>query len=81
MSKPRDLLVLFRDEQMNPHSLEMQVTFFHELLYDVERSANVAAASEVIDMVLYRIVRKPVLVKRYMIKKAEAPFIFIFNRN
>ena len=36
----RDLLVLFKEELMNPQAIEHEVEMLHELLYSVERIDN-----------------------------------------
>ena len=52
----RDLLVLFKEELMNPQAIEHEVEMLHELLYSVERIDNLIVAHEVINLNKYKIV-------------------------
>ena len=46
----RDLLVLFKEELMNPQAIEHEVEMLHELLYSVEKADNIITAYEVINL-------------------------------
>lgn len=81
MNRRRDLLLLMNQNLMSPQSLEVHVTLLHSLLFRAEQWPNVTAATEVMDMTQYRIIRKPHQVKRYFKSKFESPFIFFINRN
>jgi len=82
MKKPnRDLLVMFNQELMSPQALEHEVMRLHELLHHYERPSTIVASYEVIDMIHYRIARKPARIKRYMRSREPQPFIFFLNLN
>ncbi|MBS1929370.1 MAG: hypothetical protein IT254_06000 [Chitinophagaceae bacterium] len=77
----RDLLVLFKQDLMSPQAIEMEVTWLHELLYNVERLDNFVLAHEVIDLVRYKVTNNPVEIKKMVRNKKEQAFIFLNNKN
>ena len=77
----RDLLVLFNQQLMTPQAMEQEVNKLHELLFQVERTDNVASAYEIIDLNKYKIVRTHHIVKRLIRSRKEEAFIFLNNRN
>jgi hypothetical protein len=77
----RDLLVMFNQELMSPKAMEHQVEMLHELLFDVERTDNLAAAHEVIDLNRYKIYTKHSSVKSTIREQALKPFVFLNCRN
>ncbi len=77
----RDLLVLFKQDLMSPKAIEMEVTWLHELLYNVERLDNFVLAHEVIDLVRYKVTNNPVEIKKMVRNKKEQAFIFLNNKN
>lgn len=81
MHRHRDILLLVNQNLLSPQSLEDQVSVLHRILSDAEEWSNVTAATEVMDMNQYRILRKSFQVKRYFKTKFDSPFIFFVNRN
>ncbi len=78
----RDLLVLFKEELMNPQAIEHEVEMLHELLYSVERMDNLIVAHEVINLNKYKIIsdRKCYSDDHCDINELK-PFIFLNNKN
>lgn len=66
---------------MSPQAIEMEVTWLHELLYNVERLDNFVLAHEVIDLVRYKVTNNPVEIKKMVRNKKEQAFIFLNNKN
>lgn len=77
----RDLLVMFNQELMSPKAIEHQVEMLHEILFDVERTDNLAAAHEVIDLNRYKIYIKHSSVKSTIKEQDLKPFVFLNCRN
>jgi hypothetical protein len=77
----RDILVLFKQELMTPQAMEHQVTLLHDLLYNVERLDNLVTAHELLDLNKYKLISKPHLIKDYLRKGKEKPFVFLNNKN
>jgi hypothetical protein len=82
MNNPnRDLLVLFNQELMTPQSIEHEVELLHQMLYGIERMENLIIAHEVIDLNRYRIVSKPLLLRKFIHQQELKPFIFLNCKN
>jgi hypothetical protein len=82
MSKSnRDLLVMFKEELMNPQAIEHEVEMLHELLHSVEKMENLVIAHEVINLNNYKIQNKALVIKNTIRKKVLKPFIFLSNKN
>lgn len=77
----RDLLVLFKQELMTPQAIEQEVAWLHELLFMVERLDNFVKAHELLDLNRYKVINKPVELKKVIRKKKEQAFIFVNNKN
>ena len=77
----RDLLVLFKEELMNPQAIEHEVEMLHELLYSVEKIDNLIVAHEVINLNKYKIFLIPKLFGKQFGLKELKPFIFLNNKN
>ncbi len=77
----RDLLVLFKEELMNPQAIEHQVEMLHELLYSVEKVDNLIVAYEVIDLNNYKISAEEKVVRRTIATREMKPFVFLNNKN
>jgi hypothetical protein len=77
----RDLLVLFKEELMNPQSIEHEVELLHELLYSVERIDNLIVAHEVINLNKYKIFSDKNIVRITLRENELKPFIFLNNKN
>jgi hypothetical protein len=77
----RDLLVLFKEELMNPQAIEHEVEMLHELLYSVERIDNLIVAHEVINLNKYKIISDKSIVRMTLRENELRPFIFLNNKN
>ena len=77
----RDLLVLFKEELKTPQAIEHEVSWLHELLFDVERLDNLVIAHELIDLNRYKISNKPVVIKEILRSRKEKAFVFLNNKN
>ncbi|MEP7231025.1 MAG: hypothetical protein ABI691_12280 [Ginsengibacter sp.] len=77
----RDLLVLFKEELMNPQAIEHEVEALHELLYCVEKIDNLIIAHEVINLNKYKIFSSEKVVRETLRKQELKPFIFLNNKN
>ena len=77
----RDLLVLFKEELMNPQAIEHEVELLHELLYSVERIDNLVVAHEVINLNKYKIISDKNAIRMTLRENELKPFIFLNNKN
>jgi len=77
----RDLLVLFKEELMNPQAIEHEVEMLHELLYSVERIDNLTVAHEVINLNKYKIISDKNVIRMTLRQNELKPFIFLNNKN
>ncbi|HVZ97423.1 MAG TPA: hypothetical protein VG847_11145 [Chitinophagaceae bacterium] len=77
----RDLLVLFKEELMNPQAIEHEVEMLHELLYSVEKAENLVVAYEVIDLNNYKINAEEKAVRKTISTRELRPFVFLNNKN
>ena len=77
----RDLLVLFKEESLNPQAIEHEVEMLHELLYSVERIDNLIVAHEVINLNNYKIISDSTVIRQTITMKELKPFIFLNNKN
>jgi hypothetical protein len=77
----RDLLVLFKEELMNPQAIEHEVEMLHEMLYSVERIDNLIVAHEVINLNKYKIISEKNIIRMTLRQNELKPFIFLNNKN
>ena len=77
----RDLLVLFKQELMTPQAIEHEVSWLHELLFQVERMDNFISAHELIDLNRYKITNRAADIKKNVRRKKDQPFVFLNNKN
>jgi hypothetical protein len=77
----RDLLVLFKEELMNPQAIEHEVEMLHEMLYSVERIDNLIVAHEVINLNKYKIISEKNVIRMTLRQNELKPFIFLNNKN
>jgi hypothetical protein len=77
----RDLLVLFKEELLNPKAIEHQVELLHELLYSVERVDNLITSHEVIDLNKFKIYSEENVLRQTLGLKEMKPFVFLNNKN
>ncbi|MEO7308676.1 MAG: hypothetical protein ABIR78_03010 [Ferruginibacter sp.] len=82
MNNPnRDLLVLFNQELMTPQSIEHEVELLHQLLYAIERIENLIIAHEILDLNKYRVIRKPIQLRKLIRQQQLKPFVFLNCKN
>ncbi len=77
----RDLLVLFKEELMNPKAIEHEVELLHELLYGVEKIDNLIVAHEVINLNKYKIFSDEKIIRETLRQQELKPFVFLNNKN
>lgn len=77
----RDLLVLFKEELMNPQAIEHEVELLHELLFCVEKIDNLTLAHEVINLNKYKIYQDEKSVRNTLREHVLKPFVFLSNKN
>lgn len=73
----RDLLVLFNQELMTPQSIEHEVELLHQLLYSIERIENLIIAHEILDLNKYRVINKPIQLRKLFRQRELKPFVFL----
>jgi hypothetical protein len=82
MNNPnRDLLVLFNQELMTPQSIEHEVELLHQLLYTIERIENLIIAHEIIDLNRYKVINKPIQLRKLIRQQQLKPFVFLNCKN
>lgn len=77
----RDLLVLFKEELMNPQAIEHEVEMLHELLYCVEKIDNLSVAHEVINVNKHKIYHDDKTIRNTLREHDLKAFIFLNNKN
>ena len=77
----RDLLVLFKEELMNPQAIEHEVELLHEMLYLVEKIDNLIVSHEVINLNKYKISCDEKTIRQTISLKELKPFVFLNNKN
>ncbi len=77
----RDLLVLFNQELMTPQAIEHEVELLHQLLYSIERLDNLVIAHEIIDLNKYRVITKPLQLRKLIRLSELKPFVFLSCKN
>lgn len=82
MNNPnRDLLVLFNQELMTPQSIEHEVELLHQLLYSIEKVENLVIAHEIIDLNRYKVINKPLHLRKLIRQRELKPFVFLNCKN
>ena len=77
----RDLLVLFNQELMTPQAIEHEVELLHQLLYSIERLDNLVVAHEIIDLNKYKVIAKPMHLRKLIRLNELKPFVFLNCKN
>ena len=77
----RDLLVLFKQGELSPQDMDLEVGRLHQILYDVEKMDNFISTHELIDLNRYRIEKGYVPIARYIRSRKEIPFVFLNSLN
>ena len=77
----RDLLVLFNQELMTQQAIEHEVEMLHQLLYTIERIENLVIAHEIIDLNKYKVINKPMQLRKLIRLRELKPFLFLNCKN
>ncbi len=77
----RDLLLLRKDDVRNKTSIEMEIALLNNLLQNVETTAALCVAYELIDINRYKILHDHLSISRVLKPNAIKPFQFLVNRN
>jgi len=77
----RDLLVLTKNQTMNPKEIEHEVELLVDLLYEAEKIDAFCIANEIIDVNRYKIIYKPHQIQKLIRQRKMKPFVFISNKN
>jgi len=77
----RDLLLLRKDEVQDEKSIEMEVAVLNNLLQNVETTAALCVAYELIDINRYKIFHDHLSISRVLKPNGLKPFQFLVNRN
>ena len=77
----RDLLLLRKDDVRDKTSIEMEVASLNNLLQNVETTASLCVAYELIDINRYKILHDHLSISRVLKPNGIKPFQFLVNRN
>jgi hypothetical protein len=77
----RDLLVLLKQEIVNPQSIEKEIDWLHQLLFRVERLDHFVSAHELIDLNKYKIHNNVFEIKKLIRGRKDKAFVFLNNLN
>ena len=77
----RDLLLLRKDDVRDKTSIEMEVAVLNNLLQNVETTAALCVAYELIDINRYKILHDQLSISRVLKPNGLKPFQFLVNRN
>ena len=77
----RDLLVLLKQEIVNPQSIEKEIDWLHQLLFRVERLDHFVSAHELIDLNKYKIHKNVFEIKKLIRGRKDKAFVFLNNLN
>jgi hypothetical protein len=77
----RDLLAINPRISEDKYLLEKEIELINGLLKYAETLDSFCVATEVIDINLHKIIRKPAVIIKHVQAKILAPFIFFYNRN
>lgn len=77
----RDLLLLRKDDVLDEKSIEMEISALNGLLQQVETTAALCIAYELIDINRFKILHDQLSISRVLKPNALKPFQFLVNRN
>lgn len=80
-SSNRDLLVLSKNISRNERELQLEVEKLNQILFHVEAIQNLCVANEIIDINIYKILRKPKKIEKVISNNRLKPFQFIHTKN
>ncbi len=82
MALNRDILVMFRQNEMSETEMEREVEQLNHILFTAERLDNFVQAHEVLDLNRYRIIINSTEIKKLIrSRKAGRAFLFFSNKN
>lgn len=77
----RDLLLLRKDDVQDEKSIELEIAVLNNLLQNVETTASLCVAYELIDINRFKILHDQLSISRVLKPNALKPFQFLVNRN
>lgn len=77
----RDLLLLRKDDVWDENSIEMEIAVLNNLLQNVETTAALCVAYELIDINRFKILHDQPSISKVLKPNALKPFQFLVNRN
>jgi hypothetical protein len=77
----RDLLLLRKDDVRDKNSIEMEILVLNNLLQNVETTAALCVAYELIDINRFKIFHDQLSIGKALKPNAIKPFQFLVNRN
>ena len=77
----RDLLLLRKDDVQDDKSIEMEITVLNDMLQNVETTAALCVACELIDINRFKILHDQRSISKVLKPNALKPFQFLVNRN
>lgn len=77
----RDLLLLRKDEVQDEKSIQLEVAVLNNLLQNVETTAALCVAYELIDLNRFKILHDQLSISRVLKPNGLKPFQFLVNRN
>ena len=77
----RDLLLLRKDDVQDKKSIEMEIAVLNNLLQNVETTAALCIAFELIDINRFKILHDQLSIAKVLKPNALKPFQFLINRN
>lgn len=81
MENNRDLLIVSKRSNLSSAALQEEVDMLVHILYSVESLSQVCVATEIYDLNLYRTIKKPKKIAKFLRTTKQKPFIFIGNKN
>ena len=77
----RDLLLLRKDDVQDQKSIEMEIAVLNNMLQNVETTAALCVAYELIDINRFKILHDQLSISKVLKPNALKPFQFLVNRN
>ena len=77
----RDLLLLRKDEVQDKTSIEMEIAVLNNMLQNVETTAALCVAYELVDLNRFKILHDQLSISKVLKPNALKPFQFLVSRN
>jgi hypothetical protein len=77
----RDLLVLSKKATINKREMEREIEKLNRLLFHAESMDKLCQVNEIIDINLFRIIRKSKKIEKVLSADKLKPFQFVHNKN